>query len=154
MSRLQGCALGLGLLILAGGGCEWSQTGGVRTQQLVAHTKPFESDIPVPVGFRILEDASEDYRQGGRRIFLRHRYVGSAAKISVRSFYRDQMTLSRWTPLRDFTLRGRHTMQFQKGEDYCTIVIDDLPDSALGNLVVDVCVAPSLSEGPQMKKVP
>lgn len=122
--------------------------------QLVAATTPFESDIPVPVSFRIVEGVSEDYRQAGRRVFLRHRYVGSAAKITVRSFYRDQMPLCRWTPLRDFALRGAYTMQFEKGGDFCTIIVADDEQAGRGRVVVDVCVAPGLPDGSGLKRVP
>lgn len=141
--------------LLCLGGCEMFQTPEARPHaQLVAAPRPFESDIPVPTGFRIVEDVSEDYRQGGKRVFVRHRYVGSAPKITVRTFYRDQMPLARWTPMRDFSLKSRITMQFQKGEDYCTLIIDDLENSPLGNVVVDVCVAPGLPEGANLKRVP
>lgn len=145
----------LGLALASGvAGCEAPQGPTTRWAQLVANVRPFESDIPVPTGFRIIEAASEDYRQGGRRLFLRHRYVGAAPKITVRTFYRDQMPLARWTPLRDFTLRGRYTMQFQKLDEFCTLVIDDLEDSSLGTVVVDVCIAPGLTEQADLKRLP
>lgn len=137
-------------------GCQWLEPEETETShpQLVAATNPFESDIPVPGSFRIVEGVSEDYRQGGRRVFLRHRYVGTAAKIAVRSFYRDQMPLGRWTPLRDYSLRGAYTMQFEKGGDYCTIIVADDEQAGRGHVVVDVCVAPGLPEGSSLKRVP
>ncbi len=100
-----------------------SSTGWVR---LVADPRPLEPDIPLPVGFRLVDRASEDHRSAGfQRLYLRHEYVGKANKYAIRSFYREQMPLARWRLLSDANVKGDFSMRFEKGTESCTIQITD-----------------------------
>lgn len=94
--------------------------------RLVANPRPVEPDIPLPVGFRLVDRASEDHRSAGfQRLYLRHEYVGEADKYAVRSFYREQMPLARWRLLSDANVKGDFSMRFQKATESCTIQITD-----------------------------
>lgn len=98
-------------------------TGWAR---LVAHPRPVEPDIPLPVGFRLVDRASEDHRSAGfQRLYLRHEYEGKADKHAIRSFYREQMPLARWRLLSDANVKGDFSMRFEKGTESCTIQITD-----------------------------
>ena len=85
-----------------------------------------EPDIPLPIGFRLVDRASEDHRSAGfRRLYLRHEYAGKADKHAIRSFYREQMPLARWRLLSDANVKGDFSMRFEKGTESCTIQITD-----------------------------
>jgi hypothetical protein len=99
--------------------------------RLVPAARPYEPDIPVPVGFRFVEEASEDRSTGMARLYLRHVYEGKANKFNVRDFYRDQMALARWVKVSDGNVKGEYSMRWEKGDDACNIVIRDRGRSRL-----------------------
>ncbi len=72
-----------------------------------------------------MEQASEDRSTGSARLYLRHLYEGTGDKYAVRSFYREQMPLVRWTKVSDGNIKGNFTMRFEKGNESCTITISD-----------------------------
>ena len=93
---------------------------------MVADPRPVEADIPLPVGFRLVDRASEDHRSAGfQRLYLRHEYAGQADKHAIRGFYREQMPLARWRLLSDANVKGDFSMRFEKGTESCTIQITD-----------------------------
>lgn len=112
---------GGGLLAL-GAGCSTRTDQSVR---LSPSARPFESDIPVPVGFWLVEPASEDASTGTRRLYLRHTYEGRDQKIAVRAFYREQMPLCRWVKVSDGNVKGEYTLRYEKGGESCTVQIRD-----------------------------
>lgn len=125
-------------------GCAGPRTGG-DSQTLRASATPYEVDIPLPTGFRLVDQSSEDW-SGGRLRYLRHRYVGRADKYAVRRFYRDQMPLARWTPRGNGNVGGRVVMWFEREAESCTITIEDDRSSLSRRVSVEVIVTPSVSE--------
>ena len=105
-------------------GCEL-QKPTYTTGHLAPMSRSFESDVPVPIGFRFVETGSEDASTGAQRLYLRHRYVGSANKINVRNFYREQMPLARWVKQSDGHVNGEYTLRFDKGRETCSVSIRD-----------------------------
>ncbi len=97
----------------------------MRLERLVPAARTFERDIPVPVGFRFVESASEDFSAGGSRLYLRHLYQGKANKYNVRNFYREQMPLAQWTLVSDGNVKGEYQMRWEKGHEVCRLVIRD-----------------------------
>lgn len=93
--------------------------------RLIASAKPYEPDIPIPNGFKLVDPASEDRSTGVSRLYLRHLYTGQADKYAVRSFYREQMPLARWTMVSAGNVRGVCTLRFEKGNESCDIEIRD-----------------------------
>ena len=75
-------------------GCNQTRSGGHEVR-LIASSRPYEPDVPIPVGFRLVDEASEDRSTGVSRLYLRHLYHGKADKHAVRGFYREQMPLAR-----------------------------------------------------------
>ena len=108
---------------------------------LAPSPQPYDADIPVPEGFRLVENSCEDWAAGPIR-YLRHRYRGRADKLAVRRFYRDQMPLVRWAAAGDGGVHGRYTMRFERGTESCTITIDEA-HGPFGRVTVDVLVTPA-----------
>ena len=120
------------------GGC---LHGGASTRRpLEPSPVPFEADVPVPVGFELV-DASSVAKPGDSTRFLRHRYRGRTDKASVRRFYQAQMPLMRWTCKDDASEGGRTVMHFRRGHESCTVHIG--ADSANGwRTMVEVTISP------------
>ncbi len=91
--------------------------------RLMAKQRSPISDLPVPMGFRILEDESEDAYTGRRRLYVRHVYEGSGEPFAVRNFYRDRMPQYKWQLVNTVHFAGTHSMVFQKGQESCTVAI-------------------------------
>jgi hypothetical protein len=108
-------------LVAALAGCAVNGREGEHTR--LVRGQPFEPDLPVPAGFAMVEEASEDRSTGTSRLYLRHEYEGKADKYDVRGFYREQMPLARWTKVSDGNVKGVLTMRFEKGDESCGIVI-------------------------------
>ena len=122
-------------------GCRSSQTRA-RSATLVASHTPFHRDVPVPSGFRMVDQASEDWSNGSVR-YVRHEYRGRADKLAVRAFYRKQMPLVRWTLLDDSNVQGRIGMRFDRGGESCTISIEDYSSGWSGAVSVQVLIVPN-----------
>jgi hypothetical protein len=125
---------------LAGVGCSGSRDG--QTARLMPSPKPYESDIPIPQGFKIVERAMEDHSTGQARTYLRHSYVGGDDKFAVRNFYREQMPLNRWALVSDSALKGDFNMRFAKANESCVVNIAD-EGSVIGKkTTVQVMISP------------
>lgn len=112
-----------GTLLVLAGGCVAPSPAG-NNGLLAPSPRPYEADLPVPIGFALADQSSEDWSDGSIR-YLRHRYVGRADKQSVRAFYRRQMPLVRWTAISDNLVPGRITMRFERADEACTVTIED-----------------------------
>lgn len=130
--------VGFMLLVLAVG-C--TQSGkDVREVRLIA-ARPFESDIPVPAGFALVDSASEDRSTGMGRLYLRHEYRGQADKQAIRNFYREQMPLARWSEMSDGNVKGEIDMRFQKNSESCIIRISEKRGLFSTKAMIQVIVA-------------
>lgn len=134
-----GLALGIAIL-LAAGACAGAQRSG-QGALLAASPRPYEPDIPLPRGFRLADQSSEDWAAGPIR-YVRHRYTGRADKYVVRRFYLEQMPLVRWTAVSNGNLGGCHTLRFKRRGETCTVSIADEPGSWFGRVRVEVLIAP------------
>ncbi len=121
-------------------GCSQSaQTG--EDGRLLPQGNPYARDIPVPMGFKMVEDACEDQLTGTRRLYLRHTYEGRARdKHAVRSFYEEQMPRARWTLVSNRNVKGTFALRFEKGGEACTITIRDAGRSLSANTQIEVVV--------------
>ncbi|MBN1514709.1 MAG: hypothetical protein JXB13_22035 [Phycisphaerae bacterium] len=133
----------LGALAIIGmmsAGCSQGvQTG--KDGRLLPQANPYARDIPVPMGFRMVEDACEDQLTGTRRLYLRHTYEGrSRDKLAVRSFYEEQMPRARWTLVSNRNVKGTFALRFEKGGEACTITIRDAGRSLSANTQIEAVV--------------
>ncbi|MGB2987295.1 MAG: hypothetical protein WBE26_15620 [Phycisphaerae bacterium] len=126
--------------LLLGGGCVGPQVTS-RNGALLPSRCPYEPDIPLPAGFKLADQSSEDWSSGSIR-YLRHRYGGRADKYAVRKFYREQMPLVRWTAISDSAVHGRLTMRFERADESCTVTIEEEPAGLSSRVVVEVKIAP------------
>lgn len=120
---VQRCRIQLLLLLtlLPLAGC--AQSGkDIREVRLIP-ARPFEPDVPVPIGFKLIDKASEDRSTGTSRLYVRHLYAGRADKYAIRHFYREQMPLARWSMVSDGNVKGDIDMRFEKGGESCTVSI-------------------------------
>jgi len=128
------------IVLPVAGGCTTPPDVGESVKLLPA-ASPYDPGIPVPVGFRLVNESSEDWSSGSTR-YLRHRYRGRADKWAVRTFYREQMPLVRWTPISDGNVQGRITMRFQREQETCTIIIEAGRRGVWRHAVVEVLISP------------
>lgn len=129
---------------VAPAGCTGSGNQEVR---LLASSKPYEADIPVPNGFKLVDEASEDRATGVSRLYLRHVYRGQADIHAVRNFYREQMPLARWIKVSDGNVAGRMTLRFEKGNESCTIDIHEVPGRVRKCTEIQVIVSQEQARG-------
>jgi len=132
-------AFGLAGALLAGACASPRISGGTAGLQPSPH--PYDVDLPVPVGFRLVDQPGENPSSRSSR-HLRHRYVGRADKCGVREFYRQQMPLVRWSALSDRQQDGRYTMRFKRGDESCTIEIRDSASRFFPRVTVDALISP------------
>ena len=129
-----------------GHGCAASRPD-TAVLELVPSPNPYVEDIPIPVGFRMVDSSSEDWVSADIR-YLRHRYTGKADKVSARVFYREQMPLVRWTPISDAQIHGRYTMRFERERETCTIEIHNGRRVGRHKILVDVLITPGADAAP------
>ena len=110
--------------------------------RLMAKQQSPISDLPVPMGFRILEDESEDAYTGRRRLYVRHVYAGSGEPFAVRNFYRDRMPQYKWQLVNAVHVSGTHSMVFQKGQESCTVTISRSKSGWSSGIRVQIIIMP------------
>ncbi len=109
--------------------------------------RPLEPDVPIPAGFVMVDQASEDRSTGSSRLYLRHVYEGRADKYAIRNFYRQEMPLSRWTRVSDGNIKGVINMRFEKGSRFengsesCTVTISDGSKTYNSGVLIQVVIA-------------
>ncbi|MBI1369304.1 MAG: hypothetical protein GC162_11710 [Planctomycetes bacterium] len=109
---------------------------------LIAQPNPPLADLPVPVGFWMLEKLSRAYEANGVR-FVDHMYRGNDDKLDVERFYRMQMPLKGWVFRDTAMVRGMTEMHFDRGKEMCTIDITGFVQAIGGPLsTVHVVIAP------------
>jgi hypothetical protein len=118
-------------MALAGGCNNGSQTvmdpGGTprevaATRALVARAIPPIPDLPVPVGFKLDEGRSRNFRGGSAR-YVDHVYKGGADKFAVARFYMRQMPIQRWALVTDMFVQGDVMMDFRKESESCRVIV-------------------------------
>lgn len=113
----------------------------LQASLLQASMDPVERDVPLPRGFKLVEQSSDDWSSGAVR-YLRHRYRGGSSPAAVRGFYTRQMPLTRWTPVLDSFSKGRRMMQFERGPEICIVTISSRSRLLARDTIVDVVIGP------------
>ena len=106
-----------GIALSSSGDDRESPSSGLRSMR-----QAFVSDVPVPEGFTIEDNMSEDYATPGWR-FVRYTFRGNADRRAVLSFYREQMQLNNWTYISRQGTKGRYTLRFEKTNEVCEVEI-------------------------------
>lgn len=80
------------------------------------------SDLPVPVGFKLIEDKSFVFQAEGTRVALL-KYSGRAQLPDVVEFYREQMLFYNWELL-NVVEYDRSVLNFERGGQTCIVTIE------------------------------
>jgi len=91
---------------------------------LIAVSKPYVPDVPVPLDFKIVEKQSIDFGAGSAR-YVRHVYRGKADKWDVKTFYEKQMPINRWSLVTYMTEDGEVSLEYEKSNERCRVIVTD-----------------------------
>ncbi len=94
----------------------------VQPTSLLAKSRTEVPDLPVPVGFDLMEDISRSYESAGAR-FIDHSYRGRDDKAEVERFCRIHLPMKSWTMRGSQMVRGTFTMRYEKGSEYLEVRI-------------------------------
>ncbi len=146
------CHLFWAVLLGLSGGCA-DREPAIYRWSLQGSPRPYEADIPLPVGFRLADQSSEDWVGGSVR-YLRHRYVGRAPRTAVRRFYREQMPLVRWIAESDGTVHGIVTLRFRRGSEVCTVIVTGGSPDRAGRVTIEVLITPRFTKATECVSPP
>ncbi len=79
-------------------------------------------DVPIPSGFRLLQEESFTFQNDYLRVGLL-KYTGKAKGEQIVVFYREQMPLYNWS-LINLVEYGRRVLNFKKDNQICVITIE------------------------------
>ena len=91
---------------------------------LIAISKPYVPDVPVPLDFKQVEKQSIDFGAGSAR-YVHHVYKGKADKWDVRRFYEKQMPINRWSLVTYMNSGGEISLDYEKGNERCRVIVTD-----------------------------
>jgi hypothetical protein len=160
MIRHLSAILSLALLLANAGGCGdltgtadepvRGLTGGEGPDAqpkpgLVPQANPPVADIPVPIGFKLVEPASRSFIAGGERR-IEHTYQGNVEKFDVKRFYARQMPLSDWKLLSEQFLGGEFVLQFARQNERAEVKINSKTTWGRERTTVKVSVHPKQAD--------
>lgn len=124
--------LAAAVILLAVGamsGCatDSSSSGGPPSavvEKLIPQSHPPVQDVPVPVGFKIVESKSNAYQTGNVR-YVSHYYRGRKGKDVVADFFWEQMAETKWRREGIWKTRGVWRLHFSKGNERADVTIDE-----------------------------
>ena len=91
---------------------------------LVAVSRPYVPDVPVPLDFQQVEKQSIDFGAGSAR-YVHHIYKGKAAKWDVRRFYEKHMPVNQWSLVTYMNADGEMSLDYEKQNERCRIIVAD-----------------------------
>ena len=91
---------------------------------LLPTARPPVPDLPIPMGFSMVESISRSYESAGAR-FIDHSFAGSEDKIDVDRFYMHLMPKYGWTLRGRRLVRGTYIHMYEKKDEFCEVAISD-----------------------------
>ena len=121
------------LMLLSGFGCATTQGRGASELEeeeafaAAATTLPVTaklrfSDVPVPAGFKLIQDKSFVFQTQGTRVALL-KYVGRAKLEELVVFYKEQMPYYNWELL-NVVEYGKSVLNFEREGQSCIVTIE------------------------------
>ncbi len=110
------------LLLVGLPGCAMNNSAEVNGPSASAVQHPTLEGVPIPSGFRLVDDRSVGASSGPMRV-VKYEFVGQADRSRVNRFYRDYMPAGGWTLRREGFDRGEHEMRFTSSSEECTVRI-------------------------------
>jgi len=104
------------------------------------------SDIPVPLGFKLIVQQSYSFENSGVRVAML-KYKGRGTLDQVLNFYKEQMPLSKWNLL-NITEFGQRLLNFERENETCIISMQ----SEFGGTLVTLSLGPK-SAGTRNRKM-
>ena len=95
-----------------------------QAEELVAQSQSTVADLPLPVGFDLDQSRSRSFAGGSAR-YVDLVYEGRCDKTSLVSFFKKQMPANRWAITSYRFLQGQHTLDFEKDNERCSIIISE-----------------------------
>lgn len=134
-----GCATTSGSGSSSGGSAQQGAAG-------MANILRFD-DVPVPAGFRIIDNESFTFQNDQMRVGLL-KYGGMPNANKAVEFYKEQMPLYNWD-LINVIEYGQRVMNFERADQTCIITIQPLSTRT----VIAIAVAPKASSAMTQEKV-
>jgi hypothetical protein len=143
--------LGMILLLTAFAGCATTNNGSSsgypqQPSMGMSNTMKFD-DVPVPAGFRIINNESFAFQNDRMRVGLL-KYAGSPDANGVVAFYKEQMPMYNWD-LINVIEYGERIMNFERADQTCIITIRPLSTRT----VIAIAVAPKSGTNMTEEKV-
>jgi len=82
------------------------------------------NDIPVPAGFKVLENESFAFQNDATRVVLL-KYKGARIADQVVQFYKEQMPMYNWNAINIIEYE-RRILNYEKGSESCIITVESL----------------------------
>lgn len=108
---------------------------------LVPQAQPPVEDVPVPIGFKLVEPMSRSLVTGGERK-VEHTYQGRAEKFDVKRFYARQMPLSGWKLISEQFVSGEFALHFSKDEELAEVTLTSQSSWGRERTTVGVSIGP------------
>jgi hypothetical protein len=93
-------------------------------------------DVPMPVGFVMIESKSRSYGSATEGRFVEHYYQGRASKADTLNFYREALSKNQWTLRSEQNQAGTIVLQYAKGREDLNIRITEPSEVTTVQIVV------------------
>lgn len=120
---------------------EFEEEEAYSPTTLALNAKLRFADLPVPKGFKLLQDKSFVFQTEGTRVALL-KYAGRAKLVDLVEFYKEQMLLYNWELL-NVVEYGKSVLNFARTNQTCIVTIE--PKGM--KKVVTISVAPKARGG-------
>ncbi|MBL7085195.1 MAG: hypothetical protein ISS43_03700 [Candidatus Omnitrophica bacterium] len=127
------------------GSAESEEEGSFSATTLSLAGKLRFSDLPVPLGFKLIEDKSFVFQTEDARVALL-KYSGRAKIQDLVDFHKEQMLLYNWELL-NIVEYGKSILNFQRGSESCIISIE--PKGM--KKIITISLAPKAKAGIETK---
>ncbi|MFH1479223.1 MAG: hypothetical protein ABIG92_05575 [Candidatus Omnitrophota bacterium] len=121
-----GCAV-------TGGGSSYRSGSSESVPLDVASLLRF-NDVPVPAGFRILEEESFAFQNDLTRVALL-KYIGNKVSDQVVAFYKDQMPLYNWNPINIIEYE-RRILNYERQSESCIVTVESKGRSSIVTIAI------------------
>ena len=89
---------------------------------LIPQSRPPVADLPVPIGFAIVESMSRSFESSGAR-YVDHTYQGRADKFDVERFARENLVHKGWRLRSSQMVRGDFELKLEKASELLDVTI-------------------------------
>ena len=104
-------------------GCQTaSKKDSIKTEGLIEPSNFFKfADVPVPNGFKLVQDESFSFENGGVRVGVL-KYRGKANQEQLINFYKEQMAMYNWNML-NIIEYGQSVLNFERDSETCIVTL-------------------------------